>query len=399
MTGRVSNNSCSMAHSSRQTKHIPTRKKTLKNKIGEWLKLAGDVGLLALSLRDKPTKWDWYAAGMRSGSLLLEHMRSRTGNRFNSAYEYFEENEDWESFPREYRKLIVEVAKNCMVAPEFMDSDDKAPYACLASVGKETIGWVIQNGEVFYGPYYQKARKAETFTAFGELVWRFLGGKQLTYDGAALVLDRMKDEGTLATGQMWLLLSQVQRYLKADISRSYLLLGAPGTGKSVAIRWLTSILNMKSLRVNIGALNESTDVAGALQIILGILRPDVLILDDLDRIDRINAELLLFLELARRTCKLVVASANHRSELSGACLRPGRLDELIEFSCLDLPLVKQLLGEFEDLAEQIADLPAAYVTEFANRCKVLGREEALAGLAELRKRAEETAKDADNKDD
>ena len=382
-----------------QTKHIPIRKKTFKQKIGEWLKLAGDVGLLALSLRDKPTKWDWYAAGMRGTSLVLEHVKTRNNQRFNSAYEYFEENPDWADFPREYRKLIIEVAKNCMVAPEFMECDDKVSYACLASIGKETVGWVIQNGEIFYGPYYQTARKEETFTAFGELVWKYLGGRQLAYDGSTLVLDRMKDEGTLATKQMERLLSQVQRYLKADIPRSYLLLGAPGTGKSVAIRWLTAMLNMKSLRVNIGALNESTDVAGSLQIILGILRPDVLILDDLDRVDYINAELLLFLELARKTCKLVVASANHRGELSGACLRPGRLDELIEFTCLDISLVRQLMGEFEDLSDQIADLPAAYVTEFANRCKVLGREEALAGLAELRKRAEETAKDADNDDD
>ncbi len=287
----------------------------------------------------------------------------------------------------------MDVAEDPQVAPAFLDADEKQAYPCLARLGKEEIGWVARNGELTMGPYYRTSRKQETFAALGEHLWKNAGGRHLSYDGTSLLLDRMTGDSALATIQMDAMLNQVQRYLKAEVNRSYLLTGAPGTGKSVAIRWLTGVLGMRSIRVNVGALNETASVVGSLQMMLDIFRPDVLILDDLDRVE-VDAEVLTFLEVSRKLCRLVIASANHPDALSGAALRPGRLDELIAFTKLDLPVIRKLLGPFEDLAEQVADLPAAYVSEFANRCKVLGREEALSGLAELKKRAEETSQDA-----
>ncbi len=58
-------------------------------------------------------------------------------------------------------------------------------------------------------------------------------------------------------------------------------------------------------------------------------------------------------------------------------------------------MVIDILGTDRDLVDQVADLPAAYVAEFARRCRVLGREQALLDLPELVTRAEETSQDAD----
>ncbi|HEY6022488.1 MAG TPA: hypothetical protein VIY48_22280, partial [Candidatus Paceibacterota bacterium] len=102
-----------------------------------------------------------------------------------------------------------------------------------------------------------------------------------------------------------------------------------------------------------------------------------------------------FLETARQSCRVVMASANSVEALHGAALRPGRIDDIITFDQLDRNVVARILGDFSDLINHVAELPAAYVAEFARRCKVLGREQAMKDLPGLLLRAEMTAEDAD----
>lgn len=374
----------------------PERPKSLKTKLVEYLKLAGDVAGIVLDLRDKPTVVDWASAGMRAVGIGVDWYLNNNKRHKQGVFDYFDDDDNWTIFPYEYRLLALHNATDLAVAPEWLDSNSDQPYVCLAKLGKETVGWVsnAENG-VLRGPYYREDREAETYAALGAAAWESLGSRHLTYDGLHLVMDLMEPEAsTMATAQMDALLSRVQLFLRAKINRSYLLTGAPGTGKSVATRWLVGVLGMSSLRVNVGALKENIEIVGALTTVLRALRPDVLILDDLDRVE-VTSEVLAFLELARISCRLVIATANRPSELNGACLRPGRLDELIEFKHLDRPIVDKLLGKFAEHADEVADLPAAYIVEFANRCEVLGVEVALEGLDDLRTRAEETSEDSD----
>lgn len=380
-----------------QPKNAPERKPSFKKKMSEWLKVLADVAGIVMDLRDKPTRADYLSAGFRAANMAAAWYFGRDSRVGVGTWDYF--NDDlagWESFPHEHRMLVPELAMNPVVAPEWLDADDKSPYVCLAKLGPEVVGWVNNaDGALANGPYYRTDRRNETYAELGKLAWKHVGTKHLAYDGTGMVADSLRDVG-LRTQQLDDLLDRVQLYLRANIKRSYLLTGAPGTGKSVAIRWLTGVLGMNSVRVNVGVLSsEKNDVISALDSMLRIFSPDVLILDDIDRID-VNAEMLTFLEMARRSCRLVIASANQPSKLSGAALRPGRLDELIEFKFLDPRVVVELLGEFADLVDEVEDLPAAYITEFCNRCKVLGRDVALAGLGELRERAEETSEDSDD---
>ncbi len=378
-------------------KNTPERRRSLRGRIVDWLKVASDVAGIVMDLRDKPTRMDYWSAGLRAVNLATGWWvgRAKSGS---TAWGFFNEgdSDQWEIFPHEHRMLVAELAQDPYVAEAWIDADEKAPYVCLAKLGREEVGWVnTAENALTYGPYYRTARKKETYAELGKLAWKHLGVRHLAYDGVTLVADSLTDSG-LPTRQLEDLLQRVQRYLKAGIPRGYLLVGAPGTGKSVAIRWLTGVLRMTSVRVNVGVLSgEKSDVTGSLDSILRIFQPDVLILDDLDRIN-VGAELLTFLEMARRSCKLVIASANQSSKLSGAAMRPGRLDEVIEFERLDPEVVAELLGEFSDLTDEVKDLPAAYVTEFANRCRVLGREAAIEGLDVLRERAAETSRDSDD---
>lgn len=380
----------------------PERPRSLKARIVDYVKLAADVASIVMDLRDNPTRMDWFSAGCRAMGTGLGWWQEKSKIPSRGVYDYFTDDEykrrgeAWTEFPGEYKMLVLDTVKKLRVAEEWLDSDTSTPYVCLANLGSEVVGWAASaENAPLSGPYYKSAREEETYAELGKLAWAKLGSKHAMFDGDHLLIDPLHNgDGIAATMQMDDMLRRVQRYLKAKINRSYLLTGAPGTGKSVATRWLIGVLGMTSVRVNVGVLNENASVVGSLTRALRILKPDVLILDDLDRVE-VDAEVLSFLEMARQMCRLVVATANHPSALSGACLRPGRLDELIQFECLDRVVVDQLLGEFADLAEDVADLPAAYVVEFANRCKVLGREEAQAGLDTLRDRAEETSEDSD----
>jgi hypothetical protein len=67
----------------------------------------------------------------------------------------------------------------------------------------------------------------------------------------------------------------------------------------------------------------------------------------------------------------------------GAALRPGRFDEVVKVDRLDARLLRSLVGDDEELAERVRDLPVAYVAELVKRRDVLGRDRALAELDEL----------------
>jgi hypothetical protein len=115
-----------------------------------------------------------------------------------------------------------------------------------------------------------------------------------------------------------------------------------------------------------------------------------MILDDLDRV-AVTAPLLAFLEMARRTCLVVVGSANSVQKMMGAAVRPGRFDDIVKVDRLDPVVLQTLLAGDADLHARLADLPAAYVVEFATRRRVLGREQALVELDELTSRSKAIA--------
>ncbi len=381
---------------------LPQRKESKVRKLIAYLKLAADVGGIVMDLRDKPSRMDWFSMGLRSANIGISWIteRKKQGN-IHGPWDFFnDDGKGWKLFPNEYSKIILAGAHELQVAEDFLDADVKQPYACIAKLGKETIGWTVESGQVTDGPYYRVDRKNETFDALGEMLWRVLGGKQLLYSTTGLVLDAYCDANVIPTKQMTSLLDRMTKFLVAKEPRGYLLGGVPGTGKSITIRWLAGVLGMTSIRVDLRLLSGECDRRGSslalgLETMLRALKPDVIILDDLDRIE-VDAQVLSFLEMARQSCRIVIASANSISALSGAAVRPGRFDDIITFDTLDRSVIVDILGPaFADLADDVLELPAAYVAEFARRCRVLGRDQAMVDLPELRERARGTSEDAD----
>ncbi len=359
-----------------------------------YLELAAEAGAIAMALRDRPTRLDWMGVGFRVVGLGIRYRAERRQAAARDPWTFFQDEgveRRWLEVPDEFRKLVMDHVTGVEIDDGWWTGDDDATRVCKGRIGAETVAWLADNNRVIDGPYVVRARAPETYRALGDRLWKRLGSRSCAYGANGLVADRMLEScGITPTLQLIELEQRIGRFLAAHIPRSYLLLGPPGTGKSAGIRWLARRLDLSTLRVDIAMLGDhhgraNAAVASSLQTLVELLRPELMILDDLDRVD-IGADLLHFLELAGRTCRVVMASANCADSMIGAALRPGRFDEVVRFERLDRGVLAGMLGDDHDLAERMSALPVAYVAEYLKRRGVLGRVVAEAELTELEAR-------------
>ena len=139
--------------------------------------------------------------------------------------------------------------------------------------------------------------------------------------------------------------------------------------------------------------------------IVQILRPDVLVIDDLDRYvmsgnahgeeeeqqtPEANA-MLDPLDVFDKIVQLVLVSANFSNAITKALLRPGRFAEMIHMDTLDDALYEQMLpGAPPKLIAALKreKVPIVYVEELAKRVDALGYEDAAEEMKELVERSD-----------
>lgn len=371
-----------------------TKRKARLKRWERYISLASDAGAIAMNLRDQPTRLDWLGVGFRVLGLAIKVNSERRESRAGNPWRYFDESgldKTWLEVPEEFRRLVVDHTTDVEVDEDWWDGSDDGARVCLGKVGAEQVGWICEGENVVDGPYLRAARAPETYAALGERIWKRVGGRHCVYGAGGLVLDALDAGGIVPTAQMRDLETRLGRFVDQEIARSVLLVGPPGTGKSMAIRWLTRRLGVTSVRVDLTALSalhgryDAQAMTTSLETLLKLLRPEAMILDDIDRVE-IGGELLAFLELAVQTCRLVLASANCPQKMMGASLRPGRFDEVVAVDRLDPDVLRELLAGDVDLFDRLAPLPAAYVAEFLKRRRVLGRDAAIAEIPELEAR-------------
>ncbi len=231
--------------------------------------------------------------------------------------------------------------------------------------------------------------------------------------GVSLELATMKPPGVYIgePGTDWFV-ERLRRH--GNETRSMLLVGATGAGKSTLGRLIARQLhdNGRVLKISSRALKQlnSLDVVD----LVVILRPDVLLLDDVSRIDDqhrregTDDQMLELFEALHGKARLVIATLmNHRysnrdenrprqdgddpgENYYGGC-RPGRIDEVVfvkrpsprvcrqillhylggEKAAEALGIKETLLG---DIVERCRGLAGAYLGEVAHRLKVHGIE-------------------------
>ena len=184
------------------------------------------------------------------------------------------------------------------------------------------------------------------------------------------------------------LAKRYKKFLSKGVKRTVLFYGMPGTGKSTLVRTISQNMGLRSLRVrveDVGALGSD-----AVEEMIRIFEPDVVVFDDLDR-SYSQVALLEMMESLHRRVKLVLATVNRPDKLDVALRRPGRFDELVKVDALEESALKSLLGEYDDAVDEVRDWPVAFVKEYVVRRDVFGDDGLSESLEELKRRVGELA--------
>jgi hypothetical protein len=188
------------------------------------------------------------------------------------------------------------------------------------------------------------------------------------------------------------LVTQHQKYLQDGVPRVYLFSGMQGVGKTTMALRFSSLVGKRTLRVDARGLTSVG--TKELDFLVDNLNPDFLIVDDLDRAADLATVLPTLLTVfsdfrGKHPGVTVVLTANDYKVLDVALLRPGRIDELVEFHP-PKPDERRLilLGYLEELRVTCVDpepivtasegLTAAYLKEVALQFRYRKPEEVLA---------------------
>lgn len=240
--------------------------------------------------------------------------------------------------------------------------------------------------------YVETTRLDDARAAIRRVMWEHYKDKSIVFrcrrreslsDEFCFTFEHDEDVKPLHSGYARQFAAYIDRALKGGVTRSLLLWGEPGTGKSCLARAVIDILNMRCLRLRVEDLEHlrNSTLADAIM----IFRPDAVIIDDLDRLQWSSSNHLYeMLEFLKRNVKLVFGTVNDMKKVPPALRRPGRFDERRKIDVIDHDVVRAMLGhEFAADFDMVKDWPIAYVEEYTNRRRFMAPEELTETVREL----------------
>jgi hypothetical protein len=223
--------------------------------------------------------------------------------------------------------------------------------------------------------------REQAHQALGRLLWEQHGGHMLLRVTSTGMLELRGDRLTevLASKPANDLAAYLARYRVAGHRRAVLLHGEPGNGKSHMIRFAARELGGLTLRVRARDLPHAHNLA----LVLELLQPSALLLDDLDRVDAPSALLDLWEEI-RASCEVLLATANDITAFDPATLRPGRFDRIMHVERIDEEVFARMTEHLDpEITERVRAFPPAYLAELLRRVEVDGSERALTDIEDL----------------
>lgn len=365
-------------------------KKDKLDRIATWFRVVGRIAELAVQIRDKPRLLDWIAIGTTGVDVALQIRKEQREDR---DYDYFYRAENgwrklglqlgllaWKHF-HEHAKPIVEAS-----------DDDGSWGAFRAESSGRTIGWYGKSHTDEPTQIWSLNTNDELIESISQVVWEPYDTGMVSYSprGLSEVEANITDD-IVSTNLIRSVTERVESFIDQG-SRGYMLEGLPGTGKSTCIKYIAQKSNMTCLMLELssfGAFADMMDYTPAATTVITVMRPDILVIDDIDRVAAEHQpRFLQLLEVAAKYAKVVFVSVNDSGKLIAPLKRPGRLDDHIKVPPLEPEIVRKITDEDDpEVIARMAQWPIAYVVDYRKRVETLGREAALRELDALHKRA------------
>lgn len=192
---------------------------------------------------------------------------------------------------------------------------------------------------------------------------------------------------------------RIRPWVAAGLPRSVLLDGPPRTGKSTIAEQLVRLAEvelgqpLRTLRVSVSDFGYLSPTV--LEAVVDLLRPDAVLIDDVDRLGS-GDRLLDFFERVRLSARLVVVTANEPGKMTAALRLPGRIDEVELVVGVGPELATVVLGDTAtaipaELRATVESWPVGLVAELAQRVRHREGFDAAAEVAGLAARWAEVA--------
>jgi len=342
---------------------------------------ATDIAHAINDMGDKPSLRNYAALGV----VVLNKILGSTT---------FDPNEDERFVALELMYVLKDsIAKVYSTFPgvKLIGSGDKRYQVCELGDGYMLVFSLGEGGEVsttyMLGP--EGMTEKMEIPRVGQGLWKQLGTRIEVLIPTTMLDDSMPGDlkawkpkelfGSAQTDEVY---TTIRAYLDKGHTRGIVLQGLPGAGKSCMVQSIVDRLSMTTLILDHGTM-RGIGTWGIAKL-LEILEPEVLVIDDLDRLPFLE-QFLGLIDRVREKVKLLLVTMNHEEELDAAVVRTGRFDQVVPVIRVCDP-VEQLPSLPASVIDEVGSWPVSTIRELAIRLDVEGMDSLDRQMADLRER-------------
>lgn len=370
----------------------------LRDSIQRITKIVGEASPVLSALTGRFPNLGLVGAGLKVVEVAF-NLYDMSRQSDSTAYDVFTDGDEWSAVPRAFWSHVTnEATERYQVS---IDSTRSSLIAIKANVEDVQVGWTCfkdkQNEPVAL--YVRKQDKTRIIDVLADRFWARYSSTNLVLEPYSLTTEHVDTEEQIPTPLADTLQNRLMTYLEAGESRTILIDGLPGAGKSAAIRNALRKLEVRSIRFPLftlvddaqtGRRNDSTK-----QYVHG-LRPQVLVVDDIDRMPKnYQYSLLDWLDDVHQYA-ITILTTNNVGKMDEALTRPGRIDDILYVPPLPLQGVKEALKHVDlsrlddTLLTEMRSWPIAFIKEVNNRSRLFGMDVLVGELPALRARVQQS---------